>query len=90
MKAQMTYTINNAGMNADELLPDGAILTVDREISAVRLANNGIRYTAQIISADDIRAGRKAWAIGTAETAEGAKAAALAMWNDEDAKNCPF
>lgn len=88
----MTYTVDNTGLNADEFLADGAILTVDREIPAVKLAlpNNGIRYTARIASPDDIRAGRKAWAVATATTVEGAKAAVKEMWASEDYQNCPF
>ena len=88
----MTYTIDNTGFYADELMTDGAILTVDREVPAVKLAkvNDGIRYTAQIKSADDVRAGKTAWAKATATTAAAAKAAAKAMYESEDAKNCPF
>lgn len=92
MKATMTYQVDNTGFDADELLADGAILTVDREVPAVKLnkPNNGIRYTAQITSADDIRSGKKAWAAVTGTTVADVKTAVKAMWVDEDAKNCPF
>lgn len=69
---------------ADEIM-ENAIMTVGETHNG-----NKVTYSAEIRSTADIRAGKPAWAKAEGATIAAVKAAVKAVWNSEDARNCPF